>query len=83
MYQYVEDPNQHAMRFYQHLVDAIESINTESTQAQLASQKAYADIFYNWEPRSRQWNALLNAMVELPRAFPEEEKKMFQYSVNI
>ena len=82
MYQFIEDPNDHAAHFYKHLDDAITYLNNEAIQSRIASQKGYADVFYNWDIRAQQWAALLQSLVNEPREIPKEEA-VFQYSVGI
>lgn len=82
MYQFIEDPNDHAAHFYKHLDDAITYLNNESIQSRIASQKGYADVFYNWDIRAHQWAALLQSLVNEPREIPKEEA-VFQYNVGI
>tara|TARA_R110000822_G_scaffold88734_2_gene205455 strand:- start:5541 stop:6362 length:822 start_codon:yes stop_codon:yes gene_type:complete len=83
MYQYQEEPNEHAAYFYKYLEDAIEYINEESIQSRIASQKGYADVFYNWDIRSQQWTALLESLINEPRELPTGDMRMFQYKVEI
>lgn len=83
MYQYQEDVQEHAAHFYHNLNDAIGYLNDESIQSRLASQKGYADVFYNWEIRAKQWEALLQSLVNEPRELPKDEGQMFTYKVNL
>lgn len=80
MYQYQEEPNEHAAHFYHNLNDAIGYLNTESIQSRIQSQKGYADVFYNWEIRAQQWQAFLESIVNEPRELPKDEGPMFTYS---
>lgn len=79
MYQWDEDVNRHANLFYQVLDDAIMSYNDEGTQSRLNSQKAYANVFYNWNVRSYQWEALLRSLVDQPRELPKSSGEFFHY----
>lgn len=81
MYQFIEDPNEHAAHFYKHLEDAIEYLNNDAIQSRVASQKGYADVFYNWDIRAQQWEALLKSLVNEPRELPKEGPAMFTYRV--
>jgi UDP-glucose:(glucosyl)LPS alpha-1,2-glucosyltransferase len=81
MYQYQEDVQEHAAHFYHNLNDAIGYLNDESIQSRIASQKGYADVFYNWEIRAKQWEALLQSLVNEPRELPKDEGQMFTYKV--
>jgi len=80
LYQWDETPNKHAGIFYQSLDTAIRLIrdNQEKTHGQLASQRAYTNVFYSWDLRKLQWNALLQSMLDEPREF-EKEKAYFNY----
>jgi UDP-glucose:(glucosyl)LPS alpha-1,2-glucosyltransferase len=82
MYQLHESPNDHAAYFYRYLDDAIGYLNEESIQSRIASQKGYADVFYNWDIRAQQWTALLESLVNEPRELPKEQA-MFTYKVGI
>ncbi len=79
-YQWDETPNNHAGIFYQSLDTAINLMRTnhEKTQGQLASQRAYANVFYSWELRKLQWEAFLNSLKDEPRPF-EKERQYFTY----
>ena len=80
MYQYQDDLNVHANAFYQVLNSAIENYWDPAIQSRLMSQKAYADVFYNWDGRIQQWNALLQSLKNLPREIPKiESGQFFQY----
>ena len=79
MYQFHENLNQHASYFHKNLNDAIGYLNDESIQSRIESQKGYADVFYNWNLRVHQWNALLESLVNEPRELPEETKQVFSY----
>jgi UDP-glucose:(glucosyl)LPS alpha-1,2-glucosyltransferase len=80
MYHYNEDRNEHAKVFYTVLTNAIDDVQNEKGIAgRLKTQKAYADIFYAWDPnRRKQWEALLTMLLDQvkDRAF---EKDMFVY----
>lgn len=83
MYQFNEDINVHANIFAQCLDNAIQQFNDKDvydTQIKpyLNSQKAYADIFYNWSNRAIQWTGLLNSLKDLPTQL---EKPSFNYKV--
>ena len=79
MYQWHEDVNHHAGLFYQILEGLIENYWDEGIQSRLESQKTYADIFYNWSIRARQWEALLRSLVDEPREIPKDSGTFFQY----
>lgn len=82
MYQWNEDINEHAALFYHILGSTIENINEPTLQDKLDSQKAYVDVFYNWEGRALQWEALLTSLLNEPREIPKTSGEMFSYHVN-
>jgi len=59
MYQWTESKRDHANVVYTQLCNAIENYWTEGVQSRLAGQKSYADVFYSWQFRKQQWEALL------------------------
>jgi len=74
MYQWNENMSDHANMFYTVLRNAIEEIinaTDEEYQNKIMIQKTYADVFYNWNTRINQWNALLGSLQNLPREFPK------------
>ena len=81
MYQFHEDPNDHAAYFYMNLDSAIEHLNEEGVQARIASQKGYADVFYNWAIRQTQWKMFLESLLNEPREIPADDSAMFSYKV--
>lgn len=79
MYQYDEDVNAHAHAFYQMLDGVIENYAEENVQQRVDSASSYANVFYNWEMRKWQWEALLKSLVNEPRVLPKESSDMFVY----
>jgi len=72
MYPWHESTNHHAGIFYNALKNAIEtSLRAQTEEAynipHLNSQKAYADLYYNWEAKKRQWEAILLSIKDEPR----------------
>ena len=70
MYQWNEDMSAHANMFYSVLDGAINEIKSASEEdyfKKIMIQKAYADVFYNWDSRIVQWNSLLQSLKDLPR----------------
>lgn len=63
MYQFQQDKRDHANMLYGYLSNAIENYWSESVQTRVAGQKSYADVFYGWELRKHQWNALLTSIL--------------------
>lgn len=80
MYPYHEDPNQHAGIFHQALDQVIDLVRDRNPSQLIKAQsaKSYCDLFYNWEIRKEQWEALLRSLVNLPREI-EASKAMFHY----
>ena len=66
MYQYDEDPSGHAKKFHQTLESAILAYDHPTVRSRLVSQKAYADVFYNWGVRAAEWEFLLQAIIDSP-----------------
>jgi glycosyltransferase involved in cell wall biosynthesis len=83
MYQFIDDPNEHAAHFYKHLDDAIQYLGNEAIQSRIDSQKGYADVFYNWDIRAQQWAALLQSLINEPRELPKGDTRTFTYKVGI
>ncbi len=63
MYDYHENPNQHANQFYKHLRQAILTYADHDTQAGLFIQKALADRAYSWDNRKEEWKDLLTSLL--------------------
>jgi UDP-glucose:(glucosyl)LPS alpha-1,2-glucosyltransferase len=64
MYPFIEDYNDHANRFASVLAEVINGYWDEGNQNKLRFQKIYADNFYGWALRSRQWTSFLNSLRE-------------------
>lgn len=70
MYDYTENIQEHAKRFYVELKKAILSVRTgkfdgpygDSLGIHLQEQKKYIDSFYNWKIRGQQWTNFLNSI---------------------
>lgn len=67
MYQWNEDQSRHAGIFYQNLKSSIENFWDEGVQSRLASQRSYANVFYNWNIRVQQWDAFIRSLLNEPR----------------
>jgi UDP-glucose:(glucosyl)LPS alpha-1,2-glucosyltransferase len=63
MYQWQQDKRDHANVAYGYLVNAIDNYWSDSVQTRIAGQKSYADVFYSWDLRTHQWNALLSGIL--------------------
>ena len=85
MYQFHEDQHAHASIFYHMMTNTIDTLKNETMMSKRASQKSYADIFYNWTHRLAQWEALLTALInsneprELPKAQPSDGQFRYQF----
>ena len=82
MYQFIDNPNLHAGKFYHLLDDSITAVNRDSAKNYLRFVKQYADIRFNVKKISGQWNDLLNSLkLQYPdvdsRALP---KQVFRYT---
>lgn len=83
MYNFHENPNDHAKIFYEKLKGAVEFVrdNNENLGYHLSAQKNYADTFYSWDMRKEQWTMLLEAMKDLPRGLEKTAGPRFVYEV--
>lgn len=83
MYQFVDDHNRHAGKFYHLLENAIQVVHTEQATNYLAFVKQYADARFNLNKVASQWKDLLTSLkAEYPtvesRTLP---KQVFRYRV--
>lgn len=63
MYQWSEDSNEHANRFYHVMAATIEEITKKGLdEPRLSFQKNYYDNVYNWNVRKDQWQGLLESL---------------------
>lgn len=81
MYQWTEDKSAHASRLYTMLKNSVKMITerSEEWKNRLEWQAQYARTFYSWDSRAKQWKALLEGMLHLPREI-EQPVPMFTYS---
>jgi glycosyltransferase involved in cell wall biosynthesis len=81
MYQFEENANVHANKFYHLLDQAISVVHEGSTQNYLRYVKSYADNRFNINKIARQWQDML---ISLKEQYPVDSrsipKKMFKYS---
>lgn len=63
-YSWTEDVEEHKKRFKANLVEAIESVNSDSMGAHLDEQKRYADKFYSWENRAGEWISYIDSLTK-------------------
>jgi len=66
MYQFHHDPNVHANIFASALNSVVDLFqnNYENIVNRLQFQKAYADNFYNWDIRAKEWETLIRKILE-------------------
>ena len=81
MYQFFDDPNMHAAKFYHLLENAVQVVNSDPAKNYLRFVKQYTDIRFNVDKIANQWTDLLTSLkAEYPtvesRALP---KQMFRY----
>ena len=72
MYQYVDDKNKHAAAFFQNLEHAISVVNEERIQNYLKFVKTFADMRYNIDKISQQWQYMLT---DLKNRYPTEDSR--------
>jgi UDP-glucose:(glucosyl)LPS alpha-1,2-glucosyltransferase len=72
MYGFHENMNKHANIFAAALDQAIRTVRSPEMLRHCQSQKAYADAFYSWPVRARQWESWLRGILNAnePRALP-------------
>jgi len=63
MYNYTEDVNAHANRFFHHLHHAIDIAKKGAAANYLRAQKEYFDRNYSWDVRKEEWTYLLNSLL--------------------
>ncbi len=82
-YQYEEDYNLHANKFYHFLDNAIQSVQRPETQNYLKFSKAYADNRFSIDKVAYQWEDMLRTLLNQYQT-PESRKikgEMFTYRV--
>lgn len=73
MYQFQEDPSRHASVLYSILDHHIGTVRTDESAARALGVKSYADAFYDWNERSKQWTVFLRSLLDEPRNMPTED----------
>ena len=83
MYEYHEDPNTHASKFYNTLLGVIGTMekSKDGLETRVKGQKGYCDLFFNWELRKPEWEMQLTSLLDLPRQIEQPEGPFFTYSV--
>lgn len=82
MYQMQDELSDHANMFYTVLRAVIHDVkmyNDEEYVSKYRPQKAYADVFYNWELIRMQWESLLESLKNEPREIPKHTGQLFEY----
>ncbi len=63
MYDFDEDMNRHANKFYGMMEHSINIINNGFPVSEINSQKSYMDLFYSWDLRKMQWKDMLENLI--------------------
>ena len=81
MYNYMEDLNQHANYLYNVLDQAVSimSPRSESLDMKLRGQKSYADLYYAWDVRAKEWENLLLHVKQMPVEIETPSVELFSY----
>lgn len=88
MYQFHEDVNAHAERFYRETKNAIDLIKAQPgitagwknlLEVKMRSQSDYVNAFYDWDVRIMEWEMLIESLLDEPREIVEPRAK-FIYS---
>jgi len=82
MYQFQDTPQDHANIFYTVLkatIEEVKGMDEKSYNSKILTQKAYADVFYNWEMLQQQWLALLNSLQDYSTEIVKTSGQMFEY----
>lgn len=64
MYQWTDDPEQHADIFYNTLDRAIQRLASPYMRFHLEQQRVYSNKFYNWDMRVKQWEYFLRSELD-------------------
>lgn len=81
MYQFDQDPNAHATKFYHLLNQAIDIVIEDKTQNYLRYVKSYADNRFSINKIARQWEDMLESLVaQYPAESRGMPKQMFRYN---
>jgi glycosyltransferase involved in cell wall biosynthesis len=72
IYQFVENPNEHAAKFYHLLDNSIQVVNTDPAKNYFRFVKHYADSRFNITKIAMQWKDLLT---HLKQQYPDEESR--------
>jgi len=74
MYQLHEEQTIHAGNFYRMLDSVITHYNEPMMQSRLPPMMSYTNVFYGWQGRVNQWEALISSLINgtEDRSLPEE-----------
>ena len=84
MYQWDEDPNRHAQKFYGVLEEAISDVREKRVDNETMYGKMYADNRFTWERRILEWKVFLGTLKEMKKQgiLPAKpQKQMFEYKI--
>lgn len=81
MYDFHEDPNEHAKEFARMLTNVVDCLRVNPAQVEnhLNGQKDYADLFYGWDMRTVGWETFLDSIKDLPRGIDNSRNSVFVY----
>lgn len=81
MYQFNENINEHATMFYNVLRGTIDELQSfdENYYSKIRTQKAYTDVFYNWDLLKMQWEGLLLSLKDESTEIDAPTGPVFEY----
>ena len=74
MYQWSQNPQEHSNNFYKYLKRAISVVNDEEISKVLRFTKANADMRFNSNKITAQWESMMKELLE---KYPTEESRKF------
>lgn len=88
MYNYHENPSNHAGALYGMLDTIIDALNKENNHEVVKSiitkqktQLGYANMYYNWDLRKLQWDVLFQNVLKMPLELEAPKGPVFTYQV--
>lgn len=82
-YQWNEDKNKHAATSYNIINNVLTGIKEhnawEGISTQIRNQKAYADLFYNWNVRKHQWESIFLSLLNEPKEITPQNTGVYTY----
>lgn len=79
MYQFNQDKNKHAAMIYNIIEGVLRNLNSDVLSAQIQNQKAYADVFYDWNLRKHQWDSVLQSLLKEPKEITSQNTGVYTY----